>query len=378
VIKKIKIVADNKIPFLQGVLDPFADVIYLPGKEISRDNVKDADALIIRTRTKCNKDLLEGSKIRFIATATIGFDHIDTEYCKLKDIAWLNAPGCNSSSVEQYVLSSLINISAKKKFNLAGKTVGIIGVGHVGKKIERISKILGMDVLLNDPPRQRKEGASAFISLEKIKKESDIISFHVPLTVTGQDKTFHMVDKRFLDGLGKRPHLINTSRGEIIDEKALKESIGLNCLGAVVLDVWEKEPCIDRDLLEMVDIATPHIAGYSLDGKANGTLISVRSLSRFFGLGLDGWSVDSLPPPSESFLTIDAAGRDTESIISEVVLRTYNMLDDDANFRESPASFEEQREHYQPRRESGAYTVQLLNDKQNVRILLGELGFKVI
>ncbi len=375
--KKIKIIADNKIPFLQGVLDPFADVICIPGKEISRENIKDADALIIRTRTRCNKDLLEGSKIRFIATATIGFDHIDTEYCKLKNIAWMNAPGCNSSSVEQYVMSSLINISVKKKFNLAGINIGIVGVGHVGKKIERIAKILGMNILLNDPPRHRKEGGAEFVSLDRIKKESDIITFHVPLTMTGQDKTYHMVDRKFLNSLSKRVHLINTSRGEVIDEKALKESIGPGSLGAVVLDVWEKEPFIDRDLLEMVDIATPHIAGYSLDGKANGTRISVRSLSRFFGLGLDSWSVDSLPVPPESELVIDDAGRSAESIISEVVLRTYNVLDDDANFRGSPGSFEKQREHYHPRREFGAFTVHLINDDQNVKALLNKLGFNV-
>jgi erythronate-4-phosphate dehydrogenase len=375
--KKIKIVADERIPYLKGALEPFADVIYLPGKEISPNHIRDADALIIRTRTKCNKDLLEGSKIRFIATATIGFDHIDTTYCQLKNITWENAPGCNSSSVEQYVLSSLINISAKRKFNLAGSTIGIVGVGHVGTKIERIAKALGMNILLNDPPRQRKEGDSEFVSLEKIKDNSDIITLHVPLTMTGQDKTCHLVDKMFLNSLGKRVHLINTSRGEVIDEKALKEFIGHDRLGAVVLDVWENEPIIDRGLLEMTDIATPHIAGYSLDGKANGTQMSVRALSRFFSLGLNSWSVDSLPLPAERRIIIDTEGRSSESIISELVLRTYNVLDDDANFRNSPGSFEEQREHYRPRREFGAFTVQLRNDKENVKAVISGLGFKV-
>jgi erythronate-4-phosphate dehydrogenase len=375
--KKIKLVADNKIPFLHGVLDPIADVIYLPGKEISHDHVRDADALIIRTRTKCNKDLLDGSKIRFIATATIGFDHIDTEYCQFKNIVWANAPGCNSSSVEQYVLSSLINISTKRRFRLAGSTIGIVGVGHVGAKIARVAKVLGMNVLLNDPPRQRQEDGSQFVSLEKIQKESDIITVHVPLTMTGNDKTYHMVNKKFMDNLSKRVHLINTSRGEVIDEKALKELIGNDRSGAVILDVWEKEPHIDIDLLEKVDIATPHIAGYSLDGKANGTQMSVRSLSRFFNLGLDNWSVNSLPLPAESRIIIDAAERSSESIISEVVLKTYNVLDDDANFRKSPGSFEEQREHYHPRREFGAFTVHLTNDKENVKAAISYLGFMV-
>jgi len=376
--KKIKIIADNKIPFLHGVLDPVANVIYLPGKEISRDHVRDADALIIRTRTKCNKDLLDGSRVRFIATATIGFDHIDKEYCKLKNIVWQNAPGCNSSSVEQYVLSALLIISAKKKFSLTGRTIGIVGIGHVGTKIARIAKLLGMKILLNDPPRQRQEGSSEFVSLEKIQEESDIITLHVPFTMTGQDKTYHLVNKKFLDSLSNRVNLINTSRGEVIDEKALKESINLGRLGAVVLDVWEKEPLVERDFLEKVDLATPHIAGYSLDGKANGTRMSVRSVSRFFNLELDDWSVNSLPIPADNIINIDAAGRNTESIISEVVLKTYNVLDDDANFRKSPDSFEKQRENYHPRREFGSYTVQIINDKQNVRSVLYDLGFKVI
>jgi erythronate-4-phosphate dehydrogenase len=375
--KKIKIIADNKIPFIKGALEPFADVIYLPGKEISPDHISDADALIIRTRTKCNEDLLEGSKVRFIASATIGFDHIDTQYCQLKNIVWANAPGCNSSSVEQYVLSSLINISRKRKFNLAGSTIGIVGVGHVGTKIKRIAKILGMNILLNDPPRQRNEGGSEFVSLEKIKNYADIISFHVPLTMTGEDRTFHLVDKKFLNSLGKRVHLINTSRGEVVDQNALKEFITNDKSGAVILDVWENEPFIDSDLLEKTEIATPHIAGYSLDGKANGTQMSVRSLSSFFNLGLESWSVDSLPVPEECRINIDAEERSSESIISEVVLRTYNVMDDDANFRKSPGSFEEQRENYHPRREAGAFTVQLKNDKDNVKDVISRLGFKV-
>jgi erythronate-4-phosphate dehydrogenase len=375
--KKIKIVADDRIPFLKGAIEPFADVIYLPGKEISPDNIRDADALLIRTRTKCNKDLLEGSMVRFIATATIGFDHIDTEYCQAKNITWANAPGCNSSSVEQYVLSSLINISTKRKFNLTGSTIGIVGVGHVGTKIHRIAKILGMNILLNDPPRMRNEGGSEFVSLEKIKNNSDIITFHVPLTMNGEDKTYHLVDKMFLNSLGKSVHLINTSRGEVIDEKALKEFISPDRSGTVILDVWENEPFIDNDLLEMTEIATPHIAGYSLDGKANGTQMSVRSLSRFFNLGLESWSVDSLPAPAESRIIIDAEKKSSQSIISDVVLRTYNVMDDDANFRKSPGSFEEQRENYHPRRESGAFTIQITNDKENVKAVINRLGFKV-
>jgi erythronate-4-phosphate dehydrogenase len=375
--KNIKVVADDKIPFLKGVLEPYADILYMPGRDISSDQIRDADAIIIRTRTKCNKELLEGSKVRFIATATIGFDHIDTDYCTSRKITWQNAPGCNSSSVEQYVLAALSVLSEGKNFSLAGSTIGIIGAGHVGTKIKRIAELLGMNILLNDPPRERREGGSYFVSLEHLVQESDIISFHVPLTMSGQDKTFHMVNNRFLNDLRKKVHLINTSRGEIIEENALKNAISCGMLGSVVLDVWENEPFADKDLLEMVNIGTPHIAGYSLDGKANGTGMSVRALDSFFHLGLDNWSPDAIPMPLDNKIILDAAGKNKELIIKEAVLRTYNILDDDAIFRKSISSFEEQREHYPPRREYGAYNIRLLNDHDDAGNVLMELGFNV-
>jgi len=234
-----------------------------------------------------------------------------------------------------------------------------------------------MNILLNDPPRMRREGASEFVLLEYIKQESDIITFHVPLTIEGQDKTFHIVNEKFFDSIRRRVHLINTSRGEVIDGNALKKAIDSGRLGSAVLDVWENEPLIDKDLLQMVTIGTPHIAGYSTDGKANGTKMSVRSLSKFFGLGLDNWSVNSLSEFSDNKMVINAAGKKQETIISEAVLRTYNVLDDDAIFRKSISSFEEQREHYRPRREYGAYTINLLNDKDNIGTVLTELGFIV-
>ena len=374
---RIKIIADSKIPFLKGVLEPYADILYIRGSDISSDYIRDADALIVRTRTKCNKELLEGSNVRFIATATIGFDHIDTDYCASRKITWQNAPGCNSSSVEQYVLAALLVLSAEKNFTLAGSTIGIIGVGYVGTKIKRIAKLLGMNILLNDPPRERQEGRSSFVTLERIIQESDIISFHVPLIITGQDKTFHMVNNKFLNDLRKKVHLINTSRGEVIEEKALKNAIVSGKLGSVVLDVWEKEPLVDKDLLEMVNIATPHIAGYSLDGKANGTKMSVKALNSFFNLGLENWSPDDIPMPLDNKIILDAAGKNLEVIIKEAVLKTYNILDDDAKFRKSISSFEEQREHYSPRREYGAYVIQLLNDHDNAGKILMELGFDV-
>jgi erythronate-4-phosphate dehydrogenase len=375
---KIKIVADDKIPFLKGVLEPYTDIQYFPGREISAAHVKDADALIIRTRTKCNKELLEDSKVRFIATATIGYDHIDTDYCTARNISWQNAPGCNSSSVEQYLLSALLILSGRKNFMLADKTIGIIGVGHVGSKVEKIARHMGMNVIKNDPPRERIEHGSHFVSLNQILKESDIITLHVPLIMAGQDKTFHMADRHFFNLLGKKAHLINTSRGEVIEEKILKNAIKSGKLESVVLDVWENEPFIDKELSEMVDIATPHIAGYSLDGKANGTAISIRSLSRLFRLDLDNWMPQDIPAPLNNKFSIDANGKKMQEIISETILKTYNVLEDDTRFRKSILSFEKQREQYPLRREYGAYTLRILNDHVGSKSVLREMGFNIL
>jgi len=191
---KVKIAADSKIPFLKGVLEPFADIQYLNPADITHDAVKDKDALIIRTRTHCNSELLEGTNVKFIATATIGFDHIDQDYCREKNIKWINAPGCNSYSVQQYIASVLLTLGYNRNLNLSGLTIGIVGVGNVGSKVEKLAKVLGMNVLLNDPPRARNEGNEKFVTIDELISRSDIITFHVPLIKDGVDKTFHLAD----------------------------------------------------------------------------------------------------------------------------------------------------------------------------------------
>ena len=224
-VDKIKVVADNNIPFLKGVLEPYVDICYLNPSEIFNNNVKDVDALIIRTRTICNKKLLEGTKIKFIATATIGFDHIDIEYCKNNNITWINAPGCNSSSVMQYIASALVTISKKKGINLSKSAIGIIGVGNVGSKVANLSRSLGMKVLLNDPPRMREERNTDFIEIDELIAESNIISFHVPLTKQGIYKTYHMFDEKFVSKINKGKILLNTSRGSVVKTAVLKNAL---------------------------------------------------------------------------------------------------------------------------------------------------------
>jgi len=377
--KKIKIIADDKIPFLKGVLEPFASIEYLNYSQITNEKLKDVDALLIRTRTKCNKELLEGTKVKFIATATIGFDHIDTKYCDEKNIKWLNAPGCNSGSVMQYFASAILSLAHKKNISLKDKTLGIIGVGNVGSKVERFAKTIGMKVLLNDPPRERAEGKDKFVSLDELISHSDIITFHVPLNKEGNDKTFHLADKNFFNKFDNQKIIINTSRGEVIDTSALKEAIDEEKISSLVIDVWENEPNIDIDLLSKTDIATPHIAGYSADGKANGTSICVNALNEFFNLGLEKkWYPKEIPRPNNSsFIEIDCSTKSEQEIIFDVINHTYKIYDDDFRLRNSVQSFEKQRANYPIRREFHYYTLKLKNVYTSLQEIFMNLGFNL-
>jgi len=373
----MKVVIDDKIPYIKGALEPFAEVVYLPGSKTTSEVVHNADAIITRTRTKCNESLLAGSSVRFIATATIGFDHIDTGYCEKAGIYWTNAPGCNSSSVEQYIASALMVLSEKKRFNLSEKIIGIIGVGNVGSKVARIAEIFGMKVLLNDPPRERKEGSEAFTELEEVLEKADIITLHVPLNLEGSDKTYHLADEAFFARLKKKPIVINSCRGEVTETKAFKDAIKTGKVSGAVIDCWENEPNIDTELLGRLDLATPHIAGYSKDGKANGTSMSIQALSRFFGLGIDNWMCKDVELPPKTEITIDGTGKSDEQILREAVLSTYDIREDDQRLRNSVETFEKQRGDYPVRREFPSYTVNTKNINDQTITKLSKLGFMV-
>lgn len=377
--QKIKIIADNKIPFLKGALEEVADIKYLPGSEIDNNSVKSADAMIIRTRTRCDEELLNGSGVKFIASATIGYDHIDTDYCDNHGIKWTNAPGCNSSSVEQYVTSALLSLAYRYNFKLKDKVLGIVGVGNVGQKISRLANSLGMKVMHNDPPREKREGSYGFHSLDEIKNQSDIITFHVPLNISGNYRTLDMADMNFLNSVKDDAIIINTSRGEIMDENALKKALSSGKIRDAVIDVWRNEPFIDPELLEKSGIVTSHIAGYSVDGKAKGTEMSVRAVSGFFGLGMNNWSPAGLPGPDINNIVIDCGGMDEEEIIREVYLRTYNILEDDESLRNNLEKFEDLRGNYPVRREPSYYNVRLNNNPyEYLGEVLEEMGFSVL
>ncbi|MFZ0452372.1 MAG: 4-phosphoerythronate dehydrogenase [Ignavibacteriaceae bacterium] len=376
---KIKIAADNKIPFLKGVLEPYADIQYLNPADITRDAVKDKDALIIRTRTNCNAELLDGTNVKFIATATIGFDHIYQEYCREKNIKWINAPGCNSYSVQQYIASVLLTLGFKRKLNLSGLTIGIVGVGNVGSKVEKLAKVLGMKVLLNDPPRARIEGNEKFVTLDELVSKSDVITFHVPLIREGIDKTYHLADEKFFKKFIGNKIVFNTSRGQVIETNSIKNALKNKILNAAVLDVWEHEPDIDLDLLDMADIATPHIAGYSADGKANGTSVCVRNIASFFNLDIDkNWYPEELPAPGNSNeITIDCTELPEQEVFYKAFISSYDIMSDDNTLRNSVDTFEKQRGNYPVRREFPFYKINITNGRNEIEKKLKEIGFKI-
>ena len=335
----MKVIIDHKIPYIKEAISRIADeVVFLPGNAFTKEEVKDADALIVRTRTTCNRELLEGSQVKFIATATIGYDHIDTEYCREAGITWTNCPGCNAGSVEQYVHSVLLLLKREKGLDLEKSTIGIVGVGHVGSRVKRMAEGLGMKVLLNDPPRAE-QGESGFVDLETIARECDVITFHTPLSREGRYATFHLVNHEFLVSLKRTPYIINSSRGEVVDTDALLVALAAGKVRDVVIDTWENEPDINHELLDVAFLATPHIAGYSADGKANATRMSLEALCKFFHIEA---TFDIMPDKVDIHFSTDK---------EEAYLQAYNPKCDSEWLKASPEKFEWFRGNYPIRRE---------------------------
>lgn len=340
----MKIVADKHIPFLEGVFEPYAEVVYIDGRQINHDDVVDADALIIRTRTKCNADLLDGTKVKLISTATIGTDHIDLDYCARHGIEVHNAEGCNAGGVMQYVFSALYGVAARKNIKLEGANFGIIGVGHVGSKVEYMARYLGFNVLRCDPPRAAAEGEEGFCSLEYLLANSQIVTMHTPL----DDTTRGMADEEFFMLMQPGAIFINASRGEVMNEDALKAAYPK--LGAAIIDTWNNEPDVDEDLIELVDVATPHIAGYSFQGKQNGTASAVQSVAHHFGIEelYDYYPENDIPDHEPKLLDLKDK---KQGEIAAVFQYNYPIFTDDFRFRMEPGNFEKMRSNYQYRRE---------------------------
>ena len=370
--RKMRIIADNTIPYLQGIAEPVADVIYLDSKSFTPERVKEADVLIVRSIDKCTPALLEGSQVKLITTATIGFDHIDTRYCEQNGIVWKNAPGCNAASVAQYVLANLVTLSLRTGSPLRGKTIGIVGVGHVGRIVENHCQAMGMRVLRNDPPRAAVEGAEGFVSLEQIAEEADVITLHVPFTKEGDYPTYHLANTHFLQQLAKQPWLFNSCRGAVHDTEALLAAKRAGKVSELVLDCWENEPTISRELLAMTSMATPHIAGFSADGKANGTRACLQAIEQFFGVHFERLPQVQPPAPQDPLIDLNQW---TTNRIEQAILHTFSPERVDQTLRADPAGFEWQRNHYAHPREFSAY--QVLHATAEEAKCLRQLGFRL-
>lgn len=330
----MKFVIDQAIPFIKGILEPYAEVLYRHGEAICAEDVRDADALIIRTRTRCNQDLLEASSVKLITTATIGFDHIDLDYCRKHNIEVTTAAGCNARGVLQWVGAALARLAEDCRFNPTERTLGIVGVGNVGRLVKEYAEAWGFRVICCDPPREEREHCG-FIALDELLCQADIVTFHVPLEST----TRHMLNHDNIALIRHNALVINASRGEVIDSEALFERDDLT----LALDVWEHEPQIDKRLLQRAVVATPHIAGYSLEGKANATAIAVRSVARHFGLPLETWYPNDIVPATPSVIEWEQM---CHTIAHYCDLRTESTA-----LKNAPEKFETLRNNYNYRNE---------------------------
>jgi len=353
----MKIVADANIPFVKECFGSLGNVVHCPGRDMNADIVRDADCLLVRSVTKVGPDLLEGSSVRFVGTATIGVDHIDMDYLQRKDIGFASAPGSNANSVAEYVIASLLNLAEDKGFELAGKSIGVIGVGNVGSRVVRKAEALGLKTVLNDPPLARQSGDEKYRPISEVM-DCDIVTVHTPLTYHGQDKTFHLCDEQFFERLANSVVFLNTSRGAVVSTTATKQAIASGKISAAVLDVWEAEPTIDKELLSMLDVATPHIAGYSFDGKVAGMIMIYIAACEYFGADVKYTASDFLPAPVIEKIELSCQGPEQQTIL-DAVTKVYDIMVDDKVLRagadldtdEFGAYFAKLRKEYQVRRE---------------------------
>jgi erythronate-4-phosphate dehydrogenase len=380
----MRIVADANIPFVRECLSSVGEVRVLSGRDIAPQVVADADALLVRSITPVNESLLGGSAVRFVGTATIGFDHVDVPYLHRNGIGFASAPGSNANSAAEYVIAGLLEVARRRRIPLEGKSIGVIGVGNVGGRVARKCEGLGMRVLRNDPPLQRRTGDSTYVPLEALY-DCDFITIHTPLTREGIDKTYHLADAGFFARLKAGAVFVNASRGAVVESQALKAAIRSGRLRATVLDVWEGEPNIDAELLGMVDLATPHIAGYSFDGKVAGMVMIYRSLCEYFKLTPKFDVEDFLPVPEVPRLEIATGDAGDEESLARTAERIYSIARDDRDTRQianQPPEgrgrfFDALRKNYPVRREFQNTTVVLDRPRETLARKLRGIGFAV-
>ncbi len=341
----MKIIADKGIPFVKEYLPADFAVEYLSSEEITKPALKGADAVLIRSVTKCDATLLEGTGVRLIVSATIGDDHIDKDFCRRHNIVWKTASGCNKQAVVQYVIWVLYYLQSRFGYAWKSKTTGIIGVGNIGGLLSKTLARLGVKHLLHDPPRQQEGTSGSFVSLEKIRQEADVVSLHVPLTRKGKYPTFHLLGDDFFAHRKKEITLINSSRGAVLSTEVLKRWKERGVIEHLILDVWENEPEIDRQLLSMTTLGTPHIAGYSLRGKMNASYMSLRHIESFFHIpmpGLASMFVQIAPQPLSYRC---GKGANTYGILEQI----WDIEKDSQVLKERPQHFKQFRDNYKLR-----------------------------
>lgn len=374
------IVADENIPLLDAFFAGFGDIRRVPGRSIDRATVEHADVLLVRSVTNVNRALLEGSKVRFVGTCTIGTDHLDLDYFNEAGICWSSAPGCNARGVVDYVLGSLMTLAEIEGADLTQRTYGVVGAGEVGGRLIKVLKGLGWNVKVCDPPRQAAEGGD-YVSLEQIIEQCDVISLHTPLTRSGDSATWHLFDQQRLQQLKQGAWLINAARGPVVDNVALREVLLEREDLQAVLDVWEKEPEVDPALAELCVLATPHIAGYSLDGKQRGTAQIYQAYCAFIGQPAAIALSDLLPATWLSEVSLHADS-DPAWALAMLCRGVYDPRRDDADFRrslvgnvaEQRAAFDVLRKQYPVRREIEGLKVRIEGDAPRLRQIVAALG----
>ncbi len=362
----MKLVIDENISFAQEAFSLFGEVKLLSGRNITRSALKDADVLIVRSVTKVDEKLLGNTPVKFVGTATIGTDHVDLDYLNSRKIRFADAKGCNAFAVAEYFLTALMKVCSDEKFVLADKSIGVIGVGNVGSKVSKFSELLGLRVIKNDPPLQRANPSELFFTLNEAL-QCDIVTFHVPLSFEGPDKTFHLLNEENLESLKDGAILINTSRGAVVDNKALSKIISKKNI-RVISDVWENEPDINLSLLERVKIATPHIAGYTLEGKVNGTIMIFNELNKFLGTN---YHFDFTLPKVEKNILFYNKDYIDEAELYNILFRIYDIESDNDRMKkmlyfsreDRIKHFDILRKHYPLRREFNNYIIKTNSDK---------------
>lgn len=374
------IVADENIPLIEEFFADFGEIRRLPGRQINRTDVHDADILLVRSVTKVDRELLEGSAVRFVGTCTIGTDHLALDYFQQAGIQWSSAPGCNARGVVDYVLGSLLTLAEIEGADLTQRTYGVVGAGEVGGRLVNVLRSLGFNVLVCDPVREAVEGAG-YVGLEQIIEQCDVLSLHTPLDKSGDYPTWHLFDQQRLEQLKPGTWLINASRGPVVDNAALREVLTRREDLQAVLDVWEGEPQVDRELADLCVLATPHIAGYSLDGKQRGTAQIYQALCDFLGHTPQVKLADLLPSPWLAKVEL-SADSDPAWALGMLCRGVYDPRRDDADFRrslvgtaqEQKLAFDGLRKHYPIRREIEGLPVHIAGDSVALKQLVKALG----